>query len=137
MTVKERLFHAVLFEAGAIILSVLFIWLTTGKSGMVESASMILISFIAMVWNMIFNWIFDKFFTFPKQYRTAKLRLFHTVAFETGLLIFTIPVIAYFLAVDWFIAFLMDVGISITIMLYGYFFNWGYDHMRATLINKR
>ncbi|SEQ22183.1 Chlorhexidine efflux transporter [Basfia succiniciproducens] len=52
---------------------------------------------------------------------TVKERLFHTVAFETGLLIFTIPVIAYFLAVDWFTAFLMDVGISITIMLYGYF----------------
>ncbi|MGF7453877.1 PACE efflux transporter [Pasteurella bettyae] len=137
MSFLERIFHSALFEIGAILLSIAFIWIMTGTAGSHESITMILISLIAMVWNFIFNWVFDQFFTGPKEHRSAKLRLFHATSFEGGLLIITLPIIAYCLNISLIAAFFMDLGISIMIVIYGYLFNWIYDHLRPLIISNR
>lgn len=133
----ERIFHAVLFEVLAISLSIVGLAVFTEHEVSALSGTMIVVATIAMIWNFIFNWIFDHFATEPKEKRTILLRIVHVVLFEAGLLFVTIPAMAWMLDVGLWEAFLMDVGVTIFITLYAFVFNYTYDHLRALLIKRR
>ncbi|BBM66265.1 PACE efflux transporter [Vibrio alfacsensis] len=133
----ERIFHAVLFEVLAISLSIVGLAVFTEHEVSALSGTMIVVATIAMIWNFIFNWIFDHFATGPKEKRTILLRIVHVVLFEAGLLFVTIPAMAWMLDVGLWEAFLMDVGVTIFITLYAFVFNYTYDHLRALLIKRR
>lgn len=137
MSKKERLFHAVLFEILAILISVLAVKLVSHYPTTETTFIILLISLIAVIWNMLFNWIFDLLFTAPRETRKIPLRLFHTILFEGGLLIFTLPMIVYVLNIGWLAAFLMDIGLTILILIYTFFFNLAYDHIRIIAIKNR
>lgn len=137
MSKKERLFHAVLFEILAILISVLAVKLVSHYPTTETTFIILLISLIAVIWNMLFNWIFDLLFTAPRETRKIPLRLFHTILFEGGLLIFTLPMIVYVLNIGWLSAFLMDIGLTILILIYTFFFNLAYDHIRIIAIKNR
>ena len=97
---------------------------------------MIVVATIAMMWNFIYNWIFDQFFTGEKTQRTLSFRIFHVVLFELGLLFVTVPVMAYLLNVSIWEAFVMDIGVTIFITIYAFTFNWVYDNVRAVLMRR-
>lgn len=137
MSKKERLFHAVLFEILAILISVLAVKLVSHYPTTETTFIILLISLIAVIWNMLFNWIFDLLFTAPRETRKMPLRLFHTILFKGGLLIFTLPMIVYVLNIGWLVAFLMDIGLTILILIYTFFFNLAYDHIRIIAIKNR
>jgi uncharacterized membrane protein len=92
---------------------------------------------IAMCWNVIFNWIFDQFSTGPKEKRSLSLRVFHVIIFEAGLLLFTVPVMAYLLKTSMWNAFIMDLGVSIFITIYAFVYNLVYDHARAYICRTK
>ncbi|OAN10964.1 hypothetical protein A3K86_18445 [Photobacterium jeanii] len=132
----ERIFHAVLFEVLAVSLSIVLMMVFTDHEVSAVSGTMIIIATIAMAWNFVFNWVFDKFFTEDKEKRSIKLRIFHVILFEIGLLVLTIPVMAYILQVSMIEAFIMDVGVTVFITIYAFIFNWVYDNVRASIIKK-
>ncbi|ABR74981.1 hypothetical protein CBG46_07980 [Actinobacillus succinogenes] len=130
MSVKERVFHSVLFELGAVAVStVLVLLLSPADTGSAVGVSIVM-ALMAVVWNFVFNYGFDKIFTAPRETRGFGLRVFHTISFEAGLLIFTIPVIAYLLNLSLWHAFIADVGLTLAITLYALIFNWIYDNAR-------
>ena len=65
MSFLERFFHATLFEATVVLLSVFALYFFTEESVSVLFGSMMLVSLTAMLWNMIFNYFLDKIFTGP------------------------------------------------------------------------
>lgn len=134
MSVKERIFHSFLFEMGAIaVATVLVMNFSTADTHSALGVSVIM-AVMAMLWNFVFNLGFDKIFTAPRESRGFGLRLFHTVSFEVGLLVFTIPVIAYMLDLSWWQALIADIGITIVITIYALIFNWVYDNVRLKFI---
>ncbi|MGX2950941.1 PACE efflux transporter [Ursidibacter sp. B-7004-1] len=134
MSVKERIFHSIIFEVGAIIVSTCLVMLFSTANTQSALGVSVIMAFMAMSWNFIFNVVFDKIFTAPRQTRGFGLRIFHTVSFELGLLIFTVPVIAYFLTLSLWQAFVADVGLTVAITFYALIFNWIYDHARLKFI---
>lgn len=137
MSNLERLFHAVLFEIGAVISTVLLMnGLTDHNTGLLTT-TIILISLIAMVWNVVFNLFFDKLFQGERLSRGLAVRVLHTVGFELGLLVFTLPLVAYMLNIGWWEAFLMDIGMTLIVMGYSLIFNWCYDYLRYKLRQSR
>lgn len=137
MKVWERFFHSVLFEIGAMVIGAVAVLLAGDFSLEAAAGTGVTMSVMAMVLNFFFNYVFDKFATGKREERSLKLRILHTVCFECTLLIFTIPVVAYLLELSLWHAFLADMGLSLTIMVYALFFNWGYDIIRAKIINAR
>lgn len=130
MSIYERIFHAILFETIAIILTVIgLIFFTEYDTGLLTGI-VILISFIAMLWNMLFNWIFDRYFTENRETRGLKIRLLHTFLFEGGLLCMTLPLVADILKISLWQAFILDLAMTIFIMIYTLIFNWIYDNIR-------
>lgn len=95
MTSNERIFHAILFELGAIVISVLIIKLSDSYHISTTFGLSVIMSIMAMVWNVIFNYFFDKIFIGERLNRGVLIRLLHVLLFEGGLLLFTAPVIAY------------------------------------------
>lgn len=136
MTLKERFIHAILFEIGAIVLVMSLILLFSDTEVGLAFGAGFAISFMATVWNFVFNYGFDKVFTAPRETRGVRVRVFHTLAFETGLLIFTIPVMAYLLKLTLWQAFLADLGITLSVMVYALIFNWIYDNIRLKFVGK-
>ena len=137
MSRLERVLHALLFECFAILFTVIGMSLLTSHQTSLLTGTIVSISVVAVFWNMLFNSIFDRFFTAPRETRSIGLRIFHTLAFEGGLLIFTVPLVAYMLSVDWWTAFVMDIGMTLFVVVYTFFFNLIYDHLRAWILTRK
>lgn len=137
MTAKERLFHAVLFEIGAIGLTVaVFALLGDNHSPTHATGLAVAISVLAVVWNMVFNFLFDKVVTGERLDRSLGTRLVHMGLFEGGLFLATVPMIAYALDVSLWTAFVMDIGVVAVIGVYTLLFNWGYDWVRFFIVRN-
>ncbi len=137
MTIKERIFQAILFETIAVVLSLFLVKLLMKQSQSSDAmitGMLIAISLIAMIWTFIFNWLFDRVFTGEKVQRSVKVRVLHVILFEGGLLIFTLPLIAFVLKINLWQAFLMDIALTLFILVYAFVFYWIYDHIRARLM---
>lgn len=133
MSPLERLFHAILFELGAILSTLLLMDGLTEHPTTQLTLTIILISLIAMGWNVLFNLLFDKLFQGERLARDLAVRLLHTVSFELGLLLFTVPLVAFMLNVGWWEALLMDMGMTLFVMGYSLVFNWVYDYLRIMI----
>lgn len=137
MTFYERIFHSILFEMGAMTIGVVAVLLAGDFSLEAAAGTGVATSVMAMVLNFFFNYVFDKIFTGKREERGLKLRILHTVCFEGTLLLLTIPVVAYLLALSLWHAFLADIGLSLLIMLYALVFNWLYDVTRVKFLERK
>ena len=133
MTVKERILHSVLFEIIALILMVGLASLVTDKNITHLGGLALVLSLIAMVWNYVFNLLFDRVFGNRRIDRGLKLRIVHSLAFELGLIAFTLPLIMWALELDLLTVLLMDIGAMLFFLLYALAFNWLYDWARFQL----
>jgi uncharacterized membrane protein len=85
-------------------------------------------SAIAILWNLAFNYGFELWEKHRKyQGRSLGIRVLHAVGFEGGLLIFLVPIIAWWLEVGLFQALLMDLGLLVFFLFYTFTFNWVFD----------
>ena len=116
------------------LLSVFALYFFTEESVSILFGSMVLVSLTAMLWNLVFNYFLDKVFTGQREKRGVIFRTLQAISFEGGLLIFTMPIIAYFLKVDWITAFMMDFSLTVMVTVYTFIFNWVYDHARLLFI---
>ena len=137
MGILERVFHSVLFEVLAVTLSIIGLAIFTDFDVKSLSGMMIVVATIAMVWNFIFNWGFDRIVTGDKEKRPLKVRIIHVTLFEAGLLFFTVPVMAYILNIGIIQALIMDLGVTVFITIYAFLYNLIYDHTRAFIVRSR
>ena len=94
----------------------------------------VLISVTALLLNIVFNWLFDRFFPFVNGDRPVKIRMLHAIGFEGTLVLFTVPMIAFFLKVSFVEAFMIEIGFLIFFLFYTYIYNWCYDKVRKKLM---
>lgn len=136
-SVRERFFQALLFELVAIALCApLGAWLL-GYSLAHMGWLTLMISLIAMGWNMLFNLLFDRAQRRIGFERTLTVRAIHSVMFETGLLLAIVPLAAWWLDIGLWQAFVLDIGIALFFLPYTFCFNWTYDVLRARLVARK
>lgn len=136
MRLIERIIHMVLFEAGAVCIGTLAV-LAADSSASGALMLNVLISLTAMAWNFVFNWSFDQVFTAPRETRSWGVRWCQTLFFEGGLLLFTVPLVMYFLDLNFWRALAADVGLSLLIVAYSLAFNWVFDQVRARFWRRK
>ncbi|NOH95841.1 PACE efflux transporter [Vibrio sp. 99-70-13A1] len=136
MSHKERILHMVLFELIALVIMAGLATYITGN-GAGEMAGLALsMSLIAMGWNYLYNFGYDKVFGADRSKRTKSVRVLHGLGFELGLLVMTLPVLMWVLQLDFLTVFIMDIGLVIFFVLYAIGFNWTYDSVRTQLVEK-
>ena len=76
----------------------------------------------SVIWNMIFNHFFEKFEQKRQLTRTIKVRILHAIGFEGGLMLVTIPMVAYAMNLSLWNAILLDLGMTSCILVYTFIF---------------
>lgn len=132
-----RIFHAVFFEVTAVILTSLFLVLVMKKDIWSMGVLSIIISFIATVWNGIFNFIFDRLQKRFEFSRTRNVRVLHALCFEGGLFILTIPLVMLYLGVGPGEAFLLEAALIFFFLPYSIIFNYIYDRIYIWLVERK
>jgi uncharacterized membrane protein len=135
-SVKERALHALLFELiGVLMFAPGLAWVldqSIGKMG----AMTVMISTVAMLWNMVFNAGFDRLRARLGFAMSLKARALHAISFEVGLVFMVVPMVAWWLSVSLLEAFLLDIGLLLLFLPYTMLFNMAYDHVRERLVAR-
>ena len=127
MKTIERLFQAVFFEVCMLAIMVPLSAIITGFSAGKMITVSIALSIFAMLWNYIYNIIFDKLMGGNRIDRSVVVRGIHASGFEFGMVIITLPVLACYLKISWLAAITLEAPFLIFILLYTFVFNWLYD----------
>lgn len=127
----------VLFELVALILMATLATLITGNGAGKMAGLAIALSLIAMGWNYIYNYGYDKVFGADRSKRTAKVRILHGLGFELGMMIISFPVLMWTLQLGFWSVLVMDIGVVIFFVLYSIGFNWVYDTIRQRITAQR
>lgn len=128
--IQRKVVHAVLFEFFAII-SVTAAFMFTTQHGVGRSGSLaIATSVVAMLWNMGYNWLFEKWeIRQVKRGRSLKRRIVHSIGFEAGLVILLLPLVMWWLNLGLWPALAIEFGLVVFFVAYGLVFNWCFDHV--------
>lgn len=131
MQTRERIFQAIVFEVLALIFLVILGKLFIDEQVHVLGGLALVFSMIAMVWNYIFNIGFDRIYGHERISRGFKVRAIHALAFEAGMLAFTLPIVMWALSFTFWQALMLDlVGIGF-FLIYAPLFHYIYDHTRV------
>ncbi|WP_313645716.1 PACE efflux transporter [Pseudomonas sp.] len=98
-------------------------------AGMAQSTVLsVLMSAIAMSWNMAYNWVFERWEARQAQrQRTLLRRVVHALGFEGGLVLILLPLVAYWLDVTLWAALLTNLALFLFFFVYAFVFQWGFD----------
>ncbi|KZL18973.1 Bacterial Transmembrane Pair family protein [Pseudovibrio axinellae] len=128
-TFWDRLRHTVLFELVALSIIAVFGSWVTGHSMQEIGLLGLGMSLLAMGWNFVYNWLFDKWYVANRgtKPRTVAMRVAHALLFEGGLLGFGIVAIMWWLQMNFVQALLLDIGFAVFFLIYAFVYNWVYD----------
>jgi uncharacterized membrane protein len=127
---KRRILYITLYEGIAIIAAGTGLALMTGQSAGRSGVASILASVIAILWNLSFNALFERWESRQLvRGRSLRRRIAHAIGFEGGLVVFLVPVFAWWLEVSLWQALVMDLGLVVFFLVYTFVFNWGFDRV--------
>ncbi|CAK9884200.1 MAG: hypothetical protein XXXJIFNMEKO3_00581 [Candidatus Erwinia impunctatus] len=136
-TLRERVLHAVGYEGIACLIVVPFATWLLDKSLLDMGILTISLSSLAMVWNMVYNMMFDRFFPSSAHPRSTSCRVWHALGFEGGFLMLALPLSAWMLEMSLWQVFLIDIGFFLFYLPYTYLYNLVYDALRIRVIASR
>ncbi|MGP0172490.1 multidrug/biocide efflux PACE transporter [Pseudomonas sp. NCHU5208] len=136
-SVPERIGHALAFEGIAVLICAPALAWFMGKPLLQLGVLTLMFSFVAMLWNMLFNYLFDRAQSRLGFERGLGARICHALLFEGGLVVMLVPLAAWWLSVSLLKAFLLDIGLILFFLPYTLAFNWIYDVLRARWLARR
>ncbi|HHE1764662.1 TPA: multidrug/biocide efflux PACE transporter [Salmonella enterica subsp. enterica serovar Strathcona] len=136
-SLPERIFHAVCFEGIATaILAPTTAWLMQ-RSVLEMGGLTILLATTAMIWNIIYNALFDRLWPAHQVRRTAKVRALHALGFESGFIVIGVSIVAWVLNGSLLQAFTLEIGFFLFFLPYTMLYNWAYDVLRQRIVTRR
>ncbi|MFJ4255410.1 multidrug/biocide efflux PACE transporter [Pseudomonas monteilii] len=133
----ERLVHAVGYEVFAVLLCAPLLSWVMGKSLATAGALAVTLSVIAMLWNMVYNALVDRWVQTERIHWKASARFVHGLGFEAGLVVWCLPVAAWMLDISLLQAFMVELGFFVIILPYTVLYNWAFDKTRHLLMQRR
>ena len=133
----ERLVHAVGYEVFAVLLCAPLLSWIMGKSLATAGALAVTLSVIAMLWNMVYNALVDRYVQAERIHWKASARFAHGLGFEAGLVVWCLPVAAWMLEISLLQAFMVELGFFVIILPYTVVYNWAFDKGRHVLMQRR
>ena len=130
---KRRIIHALSYEVILLVIIAIALSFIFDVPMEVTGSLGIAMAVTSVVWNMIFNHFFKKFEHKHQLKRTIKVRILHAIGFEGGLMLATIPMVAYAMNMSIWQAIVLDFGLTMCILIYTFIFQWCYDHLEMRL----
>ena len=136
-SITERVFQAVGFELLAIVICTPLLAWVMDKPMLDMGVVTMAIAALALAWNVLFNGMFDRLLTRLAIVRTAWVRVVHALLFEGGLVALGVPLIAWWLDIRLWQAFVLDIGVLLFFLPYTYVYHWVYDVIRERVLLRR
>jgi len=125
---KRRIVYVTVFEIIAIISSTyVLMWLSNSDAS--ESLPVaVMVSLVAVVWNFIFNTLFEAWERRNKvQERTVLIRSVHAIGFEGGLVLICLPLYMLWYNVGIYKAFTIELALLLFFLVYTFVFTLIFD----------
>lgn len=130
---KRRIVHALSYEIILLVIIAIALSFIFNMPMEVTGTLGIAMAVTSVIWNMVFNHFFEKFERRRKLKRTVPVRIMHAIGFEGGLMLATIPMVAYAMQMTIWQAVLLDFSLTMCILVYTFIFQWCYDHIEMRL----
>jgi len=126
----RRLLQAVLYEVFALAaVGPALAWLFNAPLAS-TAALTVLMSSIALGWNLVFNGWFERWEAHqPQRGRSLRRRLLHGLGFEGGLVLVLVPLMAWWLGTSLRTAFVANLGVMAFFFVYAVVFTWAFDRV--------
>lgn len=90
----------------------------------------VVLSTIALTWNYVFNWVFERWEAGQTvRGRSFARRLAHGAGFEGGLVVILVPVMSLWLDISPTAAFVANLGLLVFFFVYAIVFTWAFDRL--------
>lgn len=126
----RRIVYVAVFEAIAIPLSTILLVLMNQGASEGSFTVAVVISAVAVTWNFIYNSGFE---AMERRLGLARrgfwLRVMHSIGFEGGLILFTVPLLMFWYKVGVVQAFMMEAVILVFFLFYTFLFTLAFDHI--------
>ena len=128
--VKRKLVYVSLYEVIGMTFSALGLALLSGAAPSSTGPLAVVITSIAVSWNFIYTTLFERWESRQRsRTRTVKRRIAHAVGFQLTLIVFLIPLIAWWMNISLVQAFALDLALILFIPCYTFAFNWLFDRV--------
>ena len=128
--IRRRVVYVTLYELIAIVVATFGLAALTGQNAAHASVASVAASVIAVLWNIGFNWAFERWESRQAvRGRSVKRRIAHAIGFEGGLVFTLVPLFAWWFNVSLWQAFVMDLALIVFFLCYTFVFNWVFDQV--------
>lgn len=127
---KRKIVYVSLFELFAVALTSSFLMLLAGHDAAHSGVAAIASSTIAVVWNFIYNSLFEAWEARQAtRGRSVARRAAHAIGFEGGLVAVLVPLFAWWLNISLWEALVLDLGLVVFFMIYTFLFSLVFDRV--------
>lgn len=128
--IKRKIVYVAAFEVIGLSISTLWLSWLSGSSASSTGPLALMITTIAVIWNLIYNTVFEAWEQRqPSPARTVLRRVVHAFGFQLTLVVYLIPLIAWWMGISLWQAFLLDFALMLIIPLYSFVFTWVFDRI--------
>ena len=128
--IQRKIVYVGLYEGIAILCASVGLAALSGAGAGTSTALAAATSVIAVVWNLLFNTLFEAWESRQAQRgRSLARRVAHAIGFEGGLAAVLVPLFAWWLGVSLWEALLFDAALLVFFLFYTFVFNWGFDRV--------
>ena len=126
----RRVVQALLYEAIAIAVVGPLLSLVFDKPPASTMGLAVVLSGIALTWNYVFNWLFERWeLRQTVRGRSFARRLAHGAGFEGGLVVILLPVMSLWLDISATAALVANLGLLAFFFFYAIAFTWCFDRV--------
>ena len=128
--IQRKIVYVGLYEGIAILCASVGLAALSGAGAGTSTALAATTSVIAVVWNLLFNTLFEAWESRQaRRGRSLARRVAHAIGFEGGLAAVLVPLFAWWLDVGLWEALLFDAALLVFFLVYTFVFNWGFDRV--------
>ena len=127
---KRKLVYVTLYELIGLCMSTLGLAYLSDTQASHTGPLAVMITTIAMIWNLIYNTLFEYWESRQAtRGRSVARRVVHAVGFQLTLVIYLIPLIAWWLDMSLVDALLVDMALIVLVPCYTFVYNWAFDKL--------
>ncbi|WP_260961770.1 PACE efflux transporter [Pseudomonas citri] len=127
---SRKILQAILYEVGGVLFVAPALALTYGQGLVYSTQLSLVISAVALAWNMLFNGLFEWWERRQCcRQRNWRRRLLHSLGFEGGLTLILTPVVGAWLGIGLWLALVTNLGLFVFFFFYSLVFQWMFDRV--------
>lgn len=128
--VRRRITYVLGYEAFSLVIATTGLAVLGGSAAATTLPLAVVISLVAVSWNYVYNLLFELWEARQvSRARSLRRRIVHAIGFQATLVVFLVPLIAWWMKITLLEAFILDLALIIIIPCYTFIYAWVFDKL--------